>query len=119
MACHPSSDERTQRAYLQAAGSRVIEHRPGQCGTDTLTFIFIGHDSMEEDDGVVGKLVLTHANERAIDPRFVSASHRVVCHRHAHGRQLCQTRCGPRRYSPLTAMLPSMAASRLLAVGEM
>ena len=121
MACHPASDKRAQRAYVEAPVSCVIKRIPRECGADTLTLISLRNDRMEEDDRVGRELVLADTGERVIDARLVVGVHWVVGDCHGHGCSLCQTEASAG--SSLVFGARSYAAERgghprLLAGGE-
>jgi predicted metalloprotease len=94
MSCHPAPNKRAKRTYVKAAVLRVVQGIPCNCASDSLTLILLGHHGVEEDDGVVGELVRGDAGERTVDPRLITAPHRVVSDCHAHSRPLCQKAIG-------------------------
>jgi hypothetical protein len=84
MPIQPAPDIRAERTYLQTAGSRIVEGEPRDRTADSLTFIVLAHHGVKEDDGVGSELVLGDAHEHSVDPRLVTALHRVVEDCHAH-----------------------------------
>jgi len=86
----PAPDVRAKGAYVQAAGSGVVEGIPRDRAAYSLTLIFLSNDGVEEHDGVGCQLVLRDTRERSVDPRLIAAFHRVVVDYHGHGRPLCQ-----------------------------
>ena len=100
MPIQPASDIRAERAYPQSAGSSIVEGEPCNCTAHALTFIFLAHHGVQEGDGVGCQLILGEANQFPVDPRLVTALHRVIDDCHAH-----TAHCARRATATLSSMM--------------